>query len=197
MTDHPNPDRRVERTKNLLRTALIQLVMEKGYDAITIQDIADRANVGRTTFYFHYQNKDDLLLDHHADFLAFVEMEKLTREELLGDAPSPGLVRLMNQIITGKNIYLALAQARDARIINRGVQQQMAEILRASLEDAFPDAVPTLPLDVLVNYVIGAQRALMEWWLTTRNTYPPDHMAAMLHQLQRAAVRDAYGMRGK
>jgi AcrR family transcriptional regulator len=169
------------------------LVVEQGYDAVTIQDIADRANVGRTTFYFHYQNKDDLLLDHHAEFLSMVQMEKLTRAELLGDAPSAGLLRFLNQIAQGKNIYLALTQARDARIINRGVREQMAEILRASLEDAFPGIAPTLPIDVLVNYIIGAQRALIEWWLTTRNTYASDDMAAMLHQLQRAAVRDAYG----
>ena len=62
-----NADRRVQRTRKLLRSALVQLIMERGYDVLTIQDITDKANLGRTTFYLHYQSKDEVLLDHHAE----------------------------------------------------------------------------------------------------------------------------------
>src|SRR5258708_14782425 len=55
-------DKRVERTRKLLQTALIDLIGERGYDAITIQDIVDRANVGRTTFYLHYNSKEHLFM---------------------------------------------------------------------------------------------------------------------------------------
>ncbi len=58
-------DRRVQRTRELLQKALIELVNERGYDALTIQDIVDRANVGRTTFYLHYSSKDDLFMSCH------------------------------------------------------------------------------------------------------------------------------------
>lgn len=54
-------DRRVERTEQLLRQALLALVQEKGFEALTVQEIIDRANVGRATFYAHFDNKDDLL----------------------------------------------------------------------------------------------------------------------------------------
>ena len=57
-------DRRIQRTRELLRKALMELIDEKGYDAVTIQDITERANLGRTTFYLHYQSKEDLFLDH-------------------------------------------------------------------------------------------------------------------------------------
>jgi len=56
------PDRRVQRTRQLLQDALVSLILEKGYQKITIQEIIDRANVGRSTFYSHYRDKDDLLL---------------------------------------------------------------------------------------------------------------------------------------
>ncbi|MRS03949.1 TetR/AcrR family transcriptional regulator, partial [bacterium] len=64
---HPQPekqkmDRRFQRTEQSLRDALIDLILEKGYDAITIQDILDRANMGRSTFYAHYRDKEELLL---------------------------------------------------------------------------------------------------------------------------------------
>jgi AcrR family transcriptional regulator len=55
-------DRRVQRTRALLRDALMSLIAEKGYRAITVQNIIDRANLGRSTFYAHYQDKEDLLL---------------------------------------------------------------------------------------------------------------------------------------
>jgi AcrR family transcriptional regulator len=55
------PDRRVQKTRKLLQDALIELVAEKGYETVTIQEILDRANVGRSTFYAHFQDKDQLL----------------------------------------------------------------------------------------------------------------------------------------
>ena len=58
-------DRRAQRTRELLQKALIELISERGYDAITIQDIVDRANLGRTTFYLHYNSKDELFMSCH------------------------------------------------------------------------------------------------------------------------------------
>src|SRR5262245_41400479 len=55
------PDRRVQKTRKLLQDALIELVAEKGYEAVSIREILDRANVGRSTFYAHFQDKDQLL----------------------------------------------------------------------------------------------------------------------------------------
>jgi AcrR family transcriptional regulator len=56
------PDRRVRRTQEALREALVSLTLEKGYEAVTVQDIVDRADVGRSTFYAHFTDKDELLL---------------------------------------------------------------------------------------------------------------------------------------
>lgn len=56
-----NTDRRVQKTRKLLQDALIELVAEDGYEAVTIQEILDQANVGRSTFYAHFQDKDQLL----------------------------------------------------------------------------------------------------------------------------------------
>jgi AcrR family transcriptional regulator len=56
-------DRRVQKTKRLLTQALIDLILEKGYENVTVQSILDRANVGRSTFYMHYENKDLLFVD--------------------------------------------------------------------------------------------------------------------------------------
>ena len=62
-------DRRVQRTRKLLRDALMNLIMEDGYDAISIQDITEKANLGRATFYLHFKDKDELLLDVMEQFI--------------------------------------------------------------------------------------------------------------------------------
>src|SRR5712692_10072592 len=65
-------DRRVQRTRQLLQDALIAMVIEKGYDAVTIQDIIDRANVGRATFYAHFADKETLLHSRLEDLRSFI-----------------------------------------------------------------------------------------------------------------------------
>ncbi|MFL5745117.1 MAG: TetR/AcrR family transcriptional regulator [Niastella sp.] len=64
MTEDLQEDRRIQKTKQLLADSLSQLMREKEYDAITIQDIVDKANVGRSTFYAHYESKEKLLLNN-------------------------------------------------------------------------------------------------------------------------------------
>ena len=59
----PRIDRRIQKTRKLLSQALLDLILEKGYERVTVQDILDRANVGRSTFYTHYENKELLLRD--------------------------------------------------------------------------------------------------------------------------------------
>src|SRR5215510_13478896 len=85
-------DRRVQRTRELLQKALIELIGERGYDAITIQDIVDRANIGRTTFYLHYNSKDELFVSCHEAIVnkfRIGPLHPLSREELLSpEAPS-------------------------------------------------------------------------------------------------------------
>ena len=73
-------DRRVQKTRKLLQDALIELVAEKGYESVTIQEILDRANVGRSTFYVHFQDKDQLL---HSILDRLDELFKQHRKQLV------------------------------------------------------------------------------------------------------------------
>ena len=187
-------DRRVQRTRDLLKRALMNLVREKGYDAVTIQDITDRANLGRTTFYLHYQSKEELLLDHYTDFTSAIQLEKLTRDQLLDDAPQPQMVTYLEQLNDERMIYLAFTEARDSKIIMRGIRQQMTDVFTESLREAFPETEPSMPLPLLAQYIGGAQLALINWWTSNRTSYTAEEIAGMLHRLQRAAIRDCYSL---
>jgi AcrR family transcriptional regulator len=76
-------DRRIQRTRDLLQRAAMELIAEKGYDAVKVSDITERANLGRTTFYLHYQNKADLLLSGHERSFFKTAFEVTTLEKKL------------------------------------------------------------------------------------------------------------------
>src|SRR5678816_1262765 len=67
-------DARVRRTRDALGDALVALMQEKPFDSITVQDVLDRAHVGRSTFYTHYSDKDDLLMSDADEFFELVSM---------------------------------------------------------------------------------------------------------------------------
>lgn len=185
-------DRRVQRTRQLLHKALIELVQEKGFDAITIQDITERANLGRTTFYLHYPGKEELMLDHHATVAEMMGLKQLTRTELLADEPPPGLVRLLLVAAEDRKFYDAIMKARTAELILRGIRAQMMTNLEATLVAAFPGVEPTMPLALLKPYLVNAQLAFIDWWVRNEAPYTPEQVATTLHQLQRSIIRDVY-----
>ncbi len=84
-------DRRSQRTRQLLSEALVQLIREKDYNTITVNDIIERANVGRSTFYAHYHDKDDLFLGE-LDRVIEVLSQRIPRSGRDSIFPQPGTV---------------------------------------------------------------------------------------------------------
>jgi len=190
-------DRRVRRARALLQQALIDLVGERRYEAITIRDITDRADVARATFYLHYTDKDDLFMGCHEAIVGafhFGPHHPLSREELLvPDAPAATAAAyrhlteeraLVQRLFFGKDGLLLLRRIRDGRA------QEIAACLRA----AFAETDSTMPLDVLAHYLAGAQVALVQWCLEQQHPQTAEDVAQMFHRLQRAAIREAFGL---
>jgi AcrR family transcriptional regulator len=193
-------DRRVQRTRELLQQALIELISERGYDAITIQDIVDRANVGRTTFYLHYSSKDDLLMSCHETIVSEFHFgplypHPLSREELLSPEASPGMTKAYRHLKDAWVRLYPIFQGKDGPLILRRIRDWSAQEIEANLRAAFAETDSTIPLDVLANYLAGARIALVQWWLEKRQPHTPENLAQTFQRLQRAAIRDAFGLR--
>jgi AcrR family transcriptional regulator len=191
-------DRRVQRTRELLQKALIELISEHGYDAITILDIVDRANVGRTTFYLHYSSKDELFMSCHKAIVSafhFGSLHALSREELLSPEAPPGVTSAYRYLLDARALLSPIFQGKDSLLILRRIRDRSAHEIKASLRAAFAEADSTIPFDVLANYLAGAQIALVQWWLEKRQLHTPETLAQAFHRLQRAAIRDAVGLR--
>ena len=192
-------DRRVQRTRELLQQALIDLIGERGYDAITIQDIVNRANVGRTTFYLHYSSKDDLFMSCHEAIVSEFHSgplypHPLSREELLSPEAPPGMISAYRHLEEARVRLYPIFQGKDGPLILRQIRDRSAQEIETNLRAAFAGATNTIPLDVLANYLAGAQLALVQWWLEQRRPHTPETLAQTVHCMRRAAIRDAFGL---
>jgi AcrR family transcriptional regulator len=191
-------DRRVQRTRELLQKALIELIGERGYDAITIQDIVDRANVGRTTFYLHYSSKDELFMRCHEAIVGefhFGPRCPRSREELLSPEAPPEMAAAYRHLDDARALLNPIFQGKDGLLILRRIHDWSTQEIEASLRAALAEAGSTIPFDVLATYLAGAQIALVQWWLKKRQPHTPENVAQTFHRLQRAAIRDAFGLR--
>jgi AcrR family transcriptional regulator len=194
------PDRRVARTRQLLQKALMELLGERGYDAVTVQHIVDRANVGRTTFYAHFTSKVDLFLSCHEAILGKFQSgpffaHPLSREELLAPEVPPGMTSAYQHLGESWARLLPVFQGKDGPLILRRLRVRSAQEIEANLRAAFDEAESRMPLDLLANYVAGAQIAMLQWRLEKRRPHTPEQLAQTFHRLQRAAIREAFGIR--
>lgn len=190
-------DRRVQRTRELLQKALIDLMSERSYDALTIQDIVDRANVGRTTFYLHFNSKEDLFVSCHDMIVSefqFGPLWPLSREELLAAEPSQGMVSAYRHFQQARLLLYPIFQGKDGTLILRRIRDWSAQEVENNLRTVFAEVDSTIPFNLLAGYLAGAQIALLQWWLEKRQPYSPEQLAQTFHRLQRAAICDALGI---
>src|ERR1041385_8315707 len=177
-------DRRVERTRELLQKALIELINERGYDAITIQDIVDRANLGRTTFYLHYNSKDELFMNCHEAIIREFHiglLHPLSREELLSPETPPEMTSAYRHLEEGHALLYLIFQSKDSQLILRQIRERSAREIEANLRSIFAEAKSKIPIDILANYLAGAQIALLQWWLERRRSHTPETLTQALH----------------
>jgi AcrR family transcriptional regulator len=188
------PDRRVRRTRTALQDALVALMTDKDYEAITVQDIIDRADVGRSTFYTHYVGKDELLQDSFARLGSILEQPATT-----GPAARPQPLTFSLPLFRHVHDQQQLARAVFSRPGRPPIRQQLDELLTGTVRAELAallgaDPVSRIPLEALVRYVVGACLSLLEWWLTTGTALPPEDMDRIFQTLVtpgiRAAIRD-------
>ena len=149
-------DRRVRRTRERLQQALIELIGDRGYDAVTIQQIVDRANVGRTTFYAHYGSKDDLFMSCHEAIVSEFQAgplypHPLSREDLLSPEPPAGMTSAYRHLQKAWARLSPIFQGKDGPLILRRIRVRSAQEIQANLRAAFGEADSRIPVEVQAN----------------------------------------------
>ncbi|MDF9845429.1 MULTISPECIES: TetR/AcrR family transcriptional regulator [unclassified Paenibacillus] len=179
-------NRRVRRTRQALKTAFVDLILEKGYEAVTIMDIAERADYNRGTFYKHFVSKEDLLRDIHDDFLRNVSevlllpYEGMEKIEATGIYPST--LQLFQHIEQHKRDYLALSSAQRGK-----TSVELYDTLRRSMREdmhiEMEDNSPPLDYEILLSYQLSATVGVIDYWAKTGFKYSAEYMAGQLMAL--------------
>jgi len=175
-------DARVRKTRDALGDALVTLMQEKPFDSIRVQDVLDRAQVGRSTFYAHYSDKDDLLMSDADEFFESISMvlsahgdqsERVfpVREFFLHLVDAHQFIVALRS--SGKMLEnLELAQAHFAR----GIERRLSEVPRGS-------KIPAHERPAIAFAHAGALVSLMRWWIDRGMKEPAEEMDRIFHRI--------------
>jgi AcrR family transcriptional regulator len=179
-------DRRVRRTRRSLTDALVGLILERGYDRVTVQDVLDRADVGRSTFYAHFRDKEALLLSCFDGL----------RDDLRGQldpGPAGGLPAqvLFEHAHRNRRVYRALCGRRGGAVVHGHLHALVSATLLAQFAPPRAAATPPTPPDVVAEFCTSALLGLLFWWVDAGFPHPPAEMAAAYDRMAAPAVRAA------
>jgi AcrR family transcriptional regulator len=192
-------DRRVQRTRRLLHKALMSLILEKKYESITVQEILDRADVGRSTFYVHFQDKDQLLFTGFQYLQSFLEAARADT----GTAP-----RNRYERIIGFSLHM-FEHAQEYRRVNRALLGSTAEAvvhrrihsvltgivsreLKLELQSRKDASIPVSP-ELVTHFLVSAYISVLTWWLNSKNPVPPKDIDAAYRRLVLPCLESLFG----
>ena len=188
MTMKKKADRRTQRTKRHLSHALVELITEKSFDDITVQNVIDRADVGRSTFYTHFPDKEDLFQKNWERFLDMLAQE-IDWDKAGKDSFVP-IVFLFCHLREAQPFYRALVRSRMTDSIFKSGTEHFGKRIEAAL-DARVKHKPAIPIAILSNYLATALFVLLTWWLEHGMPYSPERMNEIFHELVNPTFRTA------
>ena len=175
-------DARVRRTRDALGDALVALMQEKPFDTITVQDVLDRAKVGRSTFYAHYSDKDDLLMSDAEEFFEALSMMLSVRGDQ-SDRVFP-VREFFSHITEAKQFVDALVSSGKFHdnmelaqgMFARGIERRLSELPQGR-------GIPAAERPAIAYAHAGALLSLLNWWIDRGMRQPPAEMDQLFHKM--------------
>jgi len=186
--------RQIQKSRRLLHEALVSLILEKKYESITVQQILDRANVGRSTVYLHFKDKDDLLT------MGFDYMGGLLREIQAMHRKAPGepnekLIAFSLPMFIHMHEYRehvrAFSGATAGIIVRRRIVEMISDVIAEELDRTSrkPSGKSSkIPRDLFVDYLASTFMFVTTWWLDTEKPVTPETANDIYRSLVGAAL---------
>lgn len=176
--------RRRLRTRQQLQTALLELILEKGFESVSIQDITDRADLARATFYLHARDRHELLWSVIEDLIHATEEELL--RNFTGDIPPRaeyyGYRNIFEHIERNRDVYRVVLSGKGSTEMTQRVHQYMVEETLRDIGRYNVYADLRQPAEITARIVVGSVLSLATWWLETQNEFSATQIAAMLYE---------------
>jgi AcrR family transcriptional regulator len=199
MSQNSADDLRVRRTRRLLREALIDLTIEKGFAELTVQDIAERAMVNRATFYRHYEDKYDLVMATIAEVLAELQQPKdphpIDGQAYLFDEPSPALVQLFAHLAEHAKFYRVMLGKDTFPQLENRIRGYVEELMRQRLAASGYERERTrIPFELCLSAMASTALGVIKWWLEHDMPYSARQMALWLPQINMLGLQYGLGL---
>ena len=174
----PEIDRRVLRTRRLLKEALLELVKKKDYDKITIRDVTDQADIGYATFFRHYDGVDDLMLKIFSEIID--ELESLPEKHEQDYFKQEGVL-LFEHVLENHWLYQAIFKSHT---FSRRLRAHIGEMMLIHLRHHQADlAAPTFSYEIAATHMASSLLGLIEWWLESGQPVGVGTMAEIYERL--------------
>ena len=181
------PDLRIRRTRGRLADALVELMQEKPIDEVTVQEVLDRAGVGRSTFYLHYRDKDDLLLCVLEDGMEMWSTALTRKKEK--SLRVAAVMEFFAHAASGRKIYRALIDSGRIHEFFELAQGYFARGIGRRLKDMGLNRLGQSELDARSQALAGNLLALLKWWLDRGAKEPPKSMDELFHRMAWRGLR--------
>ena len=182
-------DRRVQRTRRHLRDALMELILERGYNAVTIAHLTERAELGRTTFYLHYRDKEDLLVESLEEIAEELkaQVELIADENVAeGGLPVNPVAVAFHHVQANRDLYRIILQgegSNKAASRIRDIIEEAAADFFARRMSQFVTAPPELPRGLVAGYFAAALMGFVTLWLEKELALNGDEAAGLFTTL--------------
>jgi AcrR family transcriptional regulator len=186
----PVVDRRVQKTQRLLHEALIALIREKDYDAIGVGEILDRANVGRSTFYSHFHDKDELLasgISHMLGTIGASHHPRAGRRDPFTWFSLP----IFEHHERHRNVSGATVKAGGRAVVHEHLRRLIVGSIRDELggrHDTRSTTADQLPPELLAEHVASTFILVLNWWLDAESVLSATAVDGLFRSLIRPAV---------
>ncbi len=198
-------DRRVARTRVLLREAMYALIREKGYDSITVEEITQRAGVGRATFYLHYRDKEDLLLEQvnelARDRVRLLAQIPLTGWDLNRNPAYPPLLLVFQIAAENASLYRSILQgdgrARIAVRLRDIIYIGIEALVQSEGNGSEVSLSSLAPVDFIASYLAGALVGTLAWWLDQAGPLDPVEMTRIFQRMFFPGAMQLIGIKGR
>ncbi len=177
--------RRLQTRQRLIDTTL-QLILDKGYEAITIQDITDQADLGRGTFYIHFKDKEEVVWSAFQDM--YQQLEQEAHQKLDRSIPQVeyyGLLNIFRHVQKNSDLYRVMLGRKGSAMLTARAQDFLARAFLTDIRSAVDQPEPNfnIPEEIEAQILTGVISRLIFWWLEASNSYSPEQMAAMIYKV--------------
>ncbi|MGE7925380.1 TetR/AcrR family transcriptional regulator [Viridibacillus arvi] len=196
-------DRRIIKTKKVIRNALTELMADKGFDAITVRDLTEKADINRGTFYLHYHDKYDLLAQSEEEVLLKLKEIGLNLKNLnLNDIqffytqnqPAPFLIELFEYLQENSDFMNVILGPKGAPSFQVKIKEVIRQNIIQNLFIKLKKEDMLVPVDMFIAYVTSAHLGVIQQWLNSGMKQTPYEISLILFNLTVQGPRASIGL---